>query len=230
MCLVWFCCFVFLTAQLPALGGRYHPRDSNKDKIMNTASTLVLGLFMTLVLPTLFSFPQSDIFLLRKNQICLIFLHFLLNGCCNGIIQLSYSFASVWLFTTLQKTWTQAVTQGCSGCPCNLFTQDSIYLLVFWFISGFWGMTADMVVRFFTLHCIVFRWGELFSPLLLLFLFLFFSLKGFLWEKFSGLPSRQCHNSQLYCLIQVLQAAGEVEPNEIKGFFIKASTRMCWYG
>lgn len=163
--MVWFCCFVFLTAQLPALGGRYHPRDSNKDKIMNTASTLVLGLFMALVLPTLFSFPQSDIFLvLHKNQICLIFLHFLLNGCCSGIIQLSYSFASVWLFTTLQKTWTQAVTQGCSGCPYNLFTQDSIYLLVFWFISGFWGMAADLVVRFFTLHCIVFRWGELFFP------------------------------------------------------------------
>lgn len=90
-----------------------------------------------------------------------------------------------------------------------------------------------LVVFFFhsPLYCI--SVVEPFSSSFFFFSFFFFffsSLKGFLWEKFSGLPSSQCHNSQLYCLIQVLQAASEVEPNEIKGFFIKASTRMCWYG
>lgn len=112
----------------------------------------------------------------------------------------------------------------------NLFQKNSLYLLVFWFVSHSWGVGAGLTVGFFhsPLYCILVV-EPFFSPSFFFF-FLFFSLKGFLWEKFSGLPSSQCHNSQLYCLIQVLQAASEVEPNEIKGFFINASTRMCWYG
>lgn len=127
----------------------------------------------------------------------------------------------------------RAAQVGPPTLQSNLLKKNSIYLWVFWFVSGSYRGDAGLAVGFFTLHCIIFRLLNLFLPppsSFSLSLYFFSALKGFLWEKFSGLPSSQCHNSQLYCLIQVLQAASEVEPNEIKGFFIKASTRMCWYG
>lgn len=65
--MVLLCCF-FLYCSVICFRGRYHPQDSSKNKIINTAGTLMLGLFMALLLPTLFSFPQLLIFLLPHKK------------------------------------------------------------------------------------------------------------------------------------------------------------------
>lgn len=59
----------------------------------------------------------------------------------------------------------RAAQAGLSTLQTNLFKKNSIFLLVFWFVSCCWRRWGQgLVVVFFILHCIVFRLSNLFPP------------------------------------------------------------------
>lgn len=121
-------------------------------------------------------------FLLTKNQSCLLFLPFLFSVFWKStIIQLSY-------LLEFGVHWAENMDRGhYSGLlrlalQTNLFKKNSIFLLVFWFVSCCWRRWGQgLVVVFFILHCIVFRLSNLFPPpsYVFSFFFLFFLPQGF---------------------------------------------------
>lgn len=188
MCFPWFCCFVFPHCSVICFRGRYQHQDSSKNKIINTARTLVLGLlydtcaFNPLLISSVGYFSSSS----QKSKLA-----FLLNGFWrSGIIQafLSFGLSFVYLLQCRKDRLgplLRAAQVGPSTLQNNLFKKNPNYLLVSWSVSdsGWRGARFDCGVLY--LASIVFQLSKLFFPppsFSLSFFFFFFPP----WRVFSG--------------------------------------------